>query len=130
MVIPIEINPMRFGGWCTTADMAAMAYGFNPYLYYFRQQKPDWARILKTRDGLLYSIVVLDNSTGYTANEIADFDYDRLLSTFEKPLELRKIDYTTYPVFGFLFTETKTDHYSEIERILHSDLREFTTRRP
>ena len=34
-LLPIEVNPMRFGGWCTTADAAFMAYGFNPYLYYF-----------------------------------------------------------------------------------------------
>jgi hypothetical protein len=129
-VLPVEINPMRFGGWCTTADMTAMAYGFNPYLAYFNQEQPDWSTILNNRDGLLYSIVVLDNSTGYAANEIAAFDYDRLLSTIDKPLELRKIDYTTYPVFGFLFTETRVDHYAELERLLNSDLREFTTRRP
>ncbi|HID70301.1 MAG TPA: ATP-grasp domain-containing protein, partial [Desulfobacterales bacterium] len=37
-LLPIEVNPMRFGGWCTTADMTAHAYGFNPYLYYYSQQ--------------------------------------------------------------------------------------------
>ena len=119
-------NPMRFGGWCTTPDMTALAYGFNPYLMYFNQEKPDWTRILKNKDGRLYSVIVLDNSTGYAADHIAAFDYDRLLSTFEKPLELRKLDYSTYPVFGFLFAETPVDHYSELQRILHSDLREFT----
>lgn len=33
-LLPIEVNPMRFGGWCTTPDIAFLAYGFNPYLYY------------------------------------------------------------------------------------------------
>ena len=34
-IVPIEVNPLRFGGWCTTADMTAASYGFNPYVYYF-----------------------------------------------------------------------------------------------
>jgi len=40
---------------------------------------------------------------------------------------LRKIDYKTYPVFGFVFTETREEDFSEIEEILKSDLREFVT---
>jgi len=50
-----------------------------------------------------------------------------LLSNFEKPLELRKIDYEEYPVFGFLFVETKEESIFELERILKSDLKEFIT---
>ena len=126
-ILPIEINPMRFGGWCTTADMTYLAYGFNPYVFYFTQTRPDWSEILKNKAGKLYSIVVLDNSTGIEGNQITSFDYDLLLSYFENPLELRKIDYKEYPVFGFLFTETKEDNFSELERILKSDLNEFIT---
>ncbi len=37
-ILPIEVNPMRFGGWCTTADATFMAYGFNPYNYYYSQK--------------------------------------------------------------------------------------------
>ena len=126
-IVPIEINPMRFGGWCTTADMTYLAYGFNPYTFYFSQTKPDWNEILKNKVGKLYSIIVLDNSTGIEGNKIISFNYDLLLSNFEKPLELRKIDYKEYPIFGFLFTETTEDNFSEIESILKSDLNEFIT---
>ncbi len=124
-IVPIEVNPLRFGGWCTTADMTAAAYGFNPYVYYFENKKPDWDEILSTRAGKLYSLVVLDNSTGYEGKNIAKFDYDALLATFENPLELRKIDYRKFPVFGFLFLETSEENFGELERILKSDLREF-----
>ncbi len=98
-LLPIEVNPMRFGGWCTTADMTFQAYGFNPYLFYYLQKQPDWTEVLKGKDGKLFSIVVLDNSTGIDGEGIASFDYDKLLSGFEKPLELRKIDYKKYPGF-------------------------------
>lgn len=126
-ILPIEVNPMRFGGWCTTADISSMAYGFNPYLYYFFQKKPDWTEVLKNKNGNLYSIIVLDNSTGINSSEIESFDFQKLLSQFENPIELRKIDYKEYDVFGFLFTETGTENHIELRNILNSDLSEFIT---
>ncbi len=122
---PIGVNPMRFGGWCTTADLTFPAYGFNPYLYYYEQKKPDWSQLLRGKEGRFYSIVVLDNSTGLSAGNIRSFDYEKLLKKFRNPLELRKIDFREYPVFGFLFTETLDDDFDELEWILKSDLREF-----
>ncbi len=126
-LVPIEINPMRFGGWCTTADMTYYALNFNSYEYFFSQKKPDWNELLKDKGGKLFSIIVLDNSTGYDGRMIENFDYDKLLASFENPLELRKINYEEYPVFGFLFTETSQDNLTELQRILTSDLREFIT---
>ncbi len=124
-LLPIEVNPMRFGGWCTTADMTFCAYGLNPYLYYYLQQQPDWEQLLQEKEGKLFSLIVLDNSTGTDGSRIQSFDYDKLLVGFEKVLELRKIDYKSYPVFGFLFTETRKENFSELQYILDSDLKEF-----
>ncbi|MCD4787205.1 MAG: ATP-grasp domain-containing protein, partial [Desulfobacterales bacterium] len=101
------------------------AYGFNPYLYYYSQKKPNWSEVLKGKEGKLFSIIVLDNSTGIDVNEITSFNYEKLLSNFEKPIELRKIDYKKYPVFGFLFAETREDNFIELKNILDSDLNEF-----
>lgn len=126
-LLPIEVNPMRFGGWCTTADMTSHAYGFNPYLYYYQQQQPDWPVLLHGKEGKLFSLIVLDNSTGKDGRAIQTFDYETLLAGFEKPLELRKIDYKKYPVFGFLFVESRKENFSELQAILHSDLNEFVT---
>lgn len=124
-LLPIEVNPMRFGGWCSTPDLAFAAYGMNPYLYYYTQQKPNWTELLNGKEGKLFSVVVLDNSTGKSAAEIAAFDFEKLVACFEKPLELRKIDYKKYPVFAFLFTETRQDNFDELKYILNSDLNEF-----
>ncbi|MCD4741005.1 MAG: ATP-grasp domain-containing protein [Desulfobacteraceae bacterium] len=124
-LLPIEVNPMRFGGWCTTSDLSFMAYGFNPYLYYYLQKKPDWPELLKGKQGKLFSIIVLDNSTGIDVEEIRSFNYEKLLAKFEKPIELRKINFKKYPVFGFLFTETREENFIELKNILDSDLNEF-----
>lgn len=126
-LLPIEVNPMRFGGWCTTADISFLAYGFNPYLYYYSQKKPNWSEALKGKEGKLFSIIVLNNSTGIDIDEISSFNYEKLLSKFDKPMELRKIDHKKYLIFGFLFTETRKDNFVELKNILDSDLNEFVS---
>ncbi|MCK5820562.1 MAG: ATP-grasp domain-containing protein [Bacteroidales bacterium] len=124
-IIPIEVNPMRFGGWCTTADLAGMAYGFNPYQMYFSQNKPNWDNILKDREDKQYNIVILDNSTGVDVADIQSFNYEKLLADFSGILEFRPVDFKAYPLFGFLFVETNANDNNALERVLSSNLREF-----
>jgi hypothetical protein len=123
-IVPIELNPMRFGGWCAT-DLAHHAYQVNPYCYYFDQKEPAWDQILAGQSDNLYSLIVLDKPGDIASADIKAFDYEQLLTRFEKPLELRKIDYCEYPVFGFLFTETRPENMVELTDILQSDLKEF-----
>ncbi len=124
-IAPIEVNPLRFGGWCSTPDLAWYAFGINLYEYLFEQKQPDWNALLTGKENLVYSNIVLNNSTGTEGRFIPSFDYDKLLSHFEKPLELRKADYTKFPIFGFLFCETREDNMKELDRILMSDLKEY-----
>lgn len=125
--VPIEINPMRFGGWCA-ADIAHHAYQINPYRLYFDDTTPDWDKILAAKGPELTALIVLDMPKDVTAREVAAFDYPKLLARFEKPLELRRINYHEYPVFGFLFVETQPENVAELEAILQSDLKEFIQR--
>ncbi|KUO65017.1 MAG: ATP-grasp 4 superfamily protein [Gracilibacter sp. BRH_c7a] len=122
-VIPIEVNPMRFAGWCTT-DMAYYAYGINVYEYFFSQKEPDWDKILKDKKDEIYSIVIADIPKDVDVREI-EIDYELLAAYFSNPLEIRRIDYQKHPVFGFIFAETKPNYWSEIDSILKSDLKEF-----
>lgn len=124
-IIPIEGNPMRFGGWCTTADLAHYAYGINAYELYQHQQKPNWEQILKTADDSLFSLIILDNSTGLEASEIKRFDYEKLLSQFKNPLELRKVDVNQYPLFGYVYTKTHPKKFEELSSMLTNNLSEF-----
>ncbi len=124
-IIPIEVNPMRFGGWCTTADLTWHAYGFNSYEYFNEGKRPDWKQIFRERPDDLFSVIVLDNGSGIPGQDVQSFDYDQMLSGFQKPLELRKVDYKKFPLFGFVFARTSRDNMEELFRILHSDLKEF-----
>lgn len=122
---PIEVNPLRFGGFCTTADCTWFSYGINSYEYFFNEQKPDWDSVFKTRKDKMYSLLVLNNSTGVQGNKIGKFNYDKVAACLEKPLEIRPIDFNAFPLFGFIFAETRADNYAELEYLLKSDLKEF-----
>ena len=124
-VAPIEVNPLRFGGWCSTPDLAFHAFGINLYEYLFGQKTPDWASILQGKEELIYSNIVLNNSTGTEGKHIVSFDYEKLLAGFENPLELRKTDFRKFPLFGFLFCETRKQNMKELDHILISDLTDY-----
>ena len=124
-IIPIEVNPMRFGGWCTTADLSYFAFGFNSYLYFLNGTKPNWEELFKAGKNKIYSLILLDNNSGIPETKIADFNYDLLLSDFENPLELRKVDFNDYPFFGMVFVETTPGNEKELDQILTSDLRKY-----
>lgn len=124
-LVPIEVNPMRFGGWCTTADLTHTATGLNPYHCFLNNIKPDWNKVLDKMDNEIYSLIILDNSTGISSDKISGFDYDKLLKEFSDPIELRKTDYKTYNIFGMLFTKCNKSSFKEVEDILVSDLRKY-----
>ena len=126
-IAPIEVNPLRFGGWCSTPDLAWHAFGINLYEYLFQQKQPDWNLLLKDKDGAVFSNIVLNNSTGIEGKNILSFDYEKLLADFEKPLELRKADFGKFPLFGFLFCETRKQNMQELESILMSDLKKYVS---
>lgn len=124
-VIPIEINPLRFGGWCSTPDLAWYAYGINVYEYFFKQSIPDWNSIMKNADEKAYCIIVLDNNSGIDSAKIEAFNYEKLILGFEHVWELRKADFHTFPFFGMLFLPSESENSDEINKILKSDLKEF-----
>ena len=123
-IMPIEVNPMRFAGWCV-ADLTFHAWGFNPYEYYLDGKTPDWTSILGEREGRVVGVVVADVAADVDCSAIKSVDYEAFTAKFSKPLELRRIDVHEYPVFAFLFAQVPEDDLSELRALLHSDLNEF-----
>lgn len=128
-IMPIEGNPLRYGGWCTSAELTNYAFGFNPYQLLMQQQKPDWPAIVANHSGDLFSIIILNNNTGWPAAEIAGFDYEKLLTQLEKPLELRRVDVHKFHVFGFVYAQTQPGNFAELDNLLHSNMREFVVKK-
>lgn len=123
-ILPIEANPLRFAGWCV-ADLTRHAWGFNPYEYYFNQLKPDWDVILKEREGEVTTMVIADMPSGIDRDQVRGFDFDGFQSIFDNILELRKINYSTYPVFAFSFARMDEPGVDRLKFILKQDFSRF-----
>lgn len=124
-IIPIEVNPMRFGGWCTTGDLAWFAYGINSYEYFLEGKKPNWEKIFAERKNKTFSLILLDNQANVKQEAFAAFDYEAISNDFEEVLHVRKHPLNHYGVFGFLFTSTSKGNEEELYTILHSDLTKY-----
>ncbi len=124
-IVPIEINPLRFGGWCTTGDLLGIAVGFNSYKCYFENACPNWDAIYQGKENKIFSIIVLDNNSGIQPADIAEFDYKALADDFDNPIAIRPLDINKYPLFGFVFAESDSGNKKELSDILTSDLRKY-----
>lgn len=121
----IEINPLRFGGWCSTADTAQYAWGLNLYEMVQSGTEPNWPELIDQHQGQIHALLVLDNGSGIPGADIKAFDYDKLLSSVDEPLELRRTDFRKFPLFGFLMCRLKEGELGKLDHLLNSDLQEF-----
>ena len=120
-IIPIEINPLRFCGWCIT-DIAQNAWGINVYEYYMENKIPNWDELLKNSsdDYFYFTIGDVDNSLDKSKIKV---NYEKYLKNISNPLDIRKIDYKTKLVFAIVFA--KTSDKKEIENILALNMKDF-----
>ena len=126
-IVPIEINPLRFGGWCTTADLLGITLDFNSYKCFYENKKPNWDSIFKGKENKKLSVIVLDNNSGIASSQILNFNYSALADDFENPVLIRQLDINKNPVFGFVFAESSLLNQKELNDILISDLKKYLT---
>lgn len=123
-IVPIEVNPMRFAGWCVT-DISGICVGLSTYEYFIEGLIPDFNQIFKGIEDKVYNLVLIDMPSDVKAVNVKSFNYEKLMSRFTKVMEIRKINYNEYPVFAFLFVETDSEDSDELKSILKSDIKEF-----
>lgn len=119
-IVPIEANPMRFAGWCV-ADLTLHAWGFNPYEYYFNGLRPNWPELIRQRQDNACVMVIGDVPSIVDRATIESVDYDTFCERFDNVIELRKIDYTAYPVFAFVFADMKLENMDALKEGLVGD---------
>jgi hypothetical protein len=123
IIVPIEMNPLRFAGWCTT-DIAKYAYGTNVYDCFFNNKKPDWESIFKEDNDSTYAIVVMGKtSNSHPKSKV--FNYDSLGKYYNNILDIRKADYSIHSIYGFMFLSIDSDHEATFDRILNEDFDRF-----
>lgn len=124
-IIPIELNPMRFCGWCIT-DIANFAWGINVYEYFLNQKTPNWDEIIKNASDDIFYFTIGDIPSNIKKEDIKEIDYEAYLKNISNPINIRKIDYKTKPVFAIVFA--KTNNSDEIKNLLKLDMEKFVTK--
>ena len=114
-IIPIEVNPMRFAGWCTT-DVSKYAWGINVYECFFNQTRPDWNRILSEGRKEVYYFSMAEVPQGIDKNRLKNFDYNGFLKNYSNVLEVRRINPLCNPLFAIIFGSTTSK--DEVVKIL------------
>lgn len=102
LLVPIEINPMRFGGF-SLSDLTFFAYGIKANDCYFQSIKPDWDEILSKAGQETYYWVLSE----LHSRTDASFDHEEYADTFEGILAYCKLDTRRYPAFSIAFASTK-----------------------
>ena len=121
-IIPIEINPMRFAGWCTT-DVAKYAWGINVYDCFYNQKRPDWNNILANASKEVYYFSMAEVPIGMDKSKIKGFEYEKFLANYSNVLEVRRIDYKNNPLFAVIFGSTTKKE--EVESILKLKTKDY-----
>ena len=117
-LIPIEVNPCRFAGWCTT-DLATFAYGINVYESYFQGVAPNWDLTSSTFSTSAF--VILHPPIGTRLPDRWVVDRPALERLLGNVLELRLVDHARWGIFGIAFVGYDTQE--QAEQAVHLDLR-------
>lgn len=121
-IVPIEINPMRFAGWCTT-DVAKYAWGVNVYEHFFNNERPDWNSILEKAEKEVFYFSMAEVPSEMERTKIMGFNYEKFLANYSNVLEVRRIDPQKNPLFAVIFGSTT--NREEVLNILRLKTRDY-----
>lgn len=121
-IIPIEVNPMRFAGWCTT-DVAKYAWSINVYECFYNQKRPDWNTILANAKRGVFYFSMAEVPSDVARKNIKGFEYERFLANYSNVLEVRRINYKENPLFAIIFGSTESKE--EVIKILSLKTKDY-----
>ena len=120
--IPIEINPLRFAGFCLN-ELQTHITGIHPVVAYLENIHISKEEMWKGRETDTYSFLVLERPTQAPANAV--FDSAKFKASFSDVLEIREVKEAAVGVAATAFTRTDKAHEAELDRILTLDMMEF-----
>ncbi|MFB3764198.1 MAG: ATP-grasp domain-containing protein [Methanotrichaceae archaeon] len=120
-LMPIEINPMKFGSF-SISDLTFFAFMLNPYKYYYNEQKPDWKEVLPRAEGKIFYRVLSRMEAPLAEGEKPD--HDEFAAAFPDLIGYCKLDTKRYPAFSIAFG--RAEKADELKRYLKIDFRDYT----
>jgi ATP-grasp domain len=113
-LIPIEVNPYRFGGY-GLADLMHYVGGVNPYRIFFDDAKPDWKTIWAGKSDNYGCIVGYNGRSVDVRKDVPDHTrFKHFLSSGKHflssgLLKYYTLDHTAAPLFGIAYVRTSDE---------------------
>ena len=120
--IPIEINPLRFAGFCLN-ELQTHITGIHPVVAYLENIHISKEEMWKGRENDTYSFLVLERPT--KAPEGSVFDSKKFKDSFFDVLEIREVKEASVGVAATAFTRTDKAHEAELDTILTLDMMDY-----
>lgn len=119
-LIPIEINPMRFGGM-GLGNLTYYAFNINPYQYFLENKEPDWSEIFKNVDEdlrfvyfIAYNSFSKDTKTNYP-------NIQKLKTEFTAIKREQLFDYQKQLAFGVFCLQESEENLNRLLQIDFDD---------
>lgn len=123
-MIPIELNPMRYGGF-GLADLTYISYNYQPITAYFDDQPFDWSDIWQSRKSHNYAWIL-----GYNGKDIsvdkASPNHDKfkaLLAQNSDLLDYVQLNHRENPVFALAYL--KNNSLQQLKELLSMEFNDF-----
>ncbi len=123
--IPIEINPLRFAGFCLN-ELQTHISGVHPIVAYLENIHLNKEEMWKGKEKDTYSFLVLERPADAATEE--HFNEKKFRERMMDVLELRPLADPTVGVAATAFIRTDDAHREELEHILHLDMHDYMTR--
>ena len=120
--IPIEINPLRFAGFCLN-ELQTHISGLHPIVAYLENIHISKEEMWQGKEKDTYSFLVLERPADADDKEV--FNEKKFREDMMDVLELRPLADPTVGVAATAFIRTDGAHKAELEHILHLDMRDY-----
>ncbi|WP_421883888.1 ATP-grasp domain-containing protein [Pacificispira sp.] len=120
-LVPVELNPLRFGG-DGLIDLAFHAFGLNPYDAFFNDRAPDWPTIWRGREEKIYTWMM-----GYVGTDVDVSshrpDHGAFQNLFSNILSDTLLNYEAHLGFSVVYAEESD--IEAVHRLVNTDFQKF-----
>ena len=120
--IPIEINPLRFAGFCLN-ELQTHISGIHPIMAYLNNIHITKEEMWKGKENDTYNFLVFERPASAPKEQM--FDSAKFKASVMDVLELRPLADPTAGVAATAFTRVDPAHEAEFDFILNLDMKEF-----
>ena len=119
VLMPIEMNPMRFGGM-GLGNMVYHGLGINPYACFAQNKSPNWAKIWAKNPTDIYAFFIAYNGKSINKNLFKP-NIERLRKEFTTVLMDKIFDYKTQLAFGIFYIKETENNLKKLLNIEFDD---------